>query len=168
MIDVEFKIDFSGLEKDLKAFESQRLKVGVLDHEANARKPMSKKAGLTSLKGAQGYQRRKLSRKNTNLKLTALAELMDAKYGFISNAFEKAGNKELNQLFDQFSLMLSNKQINQKRIENAGIAIIRNPILRMEYGKNKRSTEQAKGFNRPIVDTGTLFSNIKALYYLEG
>lgn len=169
MIDVKFDIEMSGVEIALDQFQAQRVRVGVLDRGKVARKAKSKKAGLAVLNGGSGQKRKINTSKSgrTNLKLTELAKFMDGKYGFISDAFYKSGSKELRILFDDFALMLTGKRVNSRHIENSAIFVIRNPILRMEYGRNARSTEQTKGFNRPLVDTGTLFSNIKAEYYME-
>jgi hypothetical protein len=38
----------------------------------------------------------------------------------------------------------------------------------MDYGRNAASTEKEKGFNRPLVDSATLFNNITAKYYIKG
>ena len=50
----------------------------------------------------------------------------------------------------------------QKRIENLLQAIVRNPILRQEYGGNKPATADAKGFDRHLLDTGQMFKAIRA------
>lgn len=48
-----------------------------------------------------------------------------------------------------------------KRVENLFLAVIRNPILKQEYGQNRASTADAKGFNRLLIDTAQTFKNIK-------
>ena len=50
----------------------------------------------------------------------------------------------------------------KKRCENLLQAIVRNPILRGEYGRQARSTTREKGFYRPMIDTAQLFKAIKA------
>ncbi len=50
----------------------------------------------------------------------------------------------------------------RKRCENLLQAIVRNPILRGEYGKQGRSTTRTKGFYSPMIDTAQLFKSIKA------
>lgn len=66
--------------------------------------------------------------------------------------------------FTTYFLKLATKQpgVSVKRIENLLQAIVRNPILRQEYGENKASTADAKGFDRHLFDTGQMFKNIKA------
>lgn len=49
-----------------------------------------------------------------------------------------------------------------KRVENLLQAVVRNPILREEYGPNSSSTADAKGFDRHLFDTGQMFKAIKA------
>jgi hypothetical protein len=47
-------------------------------------------------------------------------------------------------------------------LTNAIQAIVRNPILRGDYGRNNLFTQKVKGFNRLMIDTGQFFNNIKA------
>lgn len=49
-----------------------------------------------------------------------------------------------------------------RRVENLIQAIVRNPILNQEYGKNTSITADAKGFDRHLIDTGQMFKGIKA------
>lgn len=49
-----------------------------------------------------------------------------------------------------------------KRVENLLQAIVRNPILKQEYGSNKAQTARAKGFNRHLIDTAQMFRAIRA------
>jgi len=49
-----------------------------------------------------------------------------------------------------------------KRIENLLQAIVRNPILKKEYGPNKSRTADNKGFDRHLFDTGQMFKAIRA------
>lgn len=59
-----------------------------------------------------------------------------------------------------FDLALGRSQ--PKRLENALQALVRNPILRQEYGTNSRETAERKTFNRFLFDTGQFFKAIKA------
>lgn len=49
-----------------------------------------------------------------------------------------------------------------KRVVNLLQAVVRNPILRGDYGNNSPATARAKGFNRLMIDTAQLFKSIKA------
>lgn len=53
-------------------------------------------------------------------------------------------------------------QKSMKRVENLLQAIVRNPILRGEYGSNKAHTADAKGFDRHLIDTAQMFKAIRA------
>jgi hypothetical protein len=52
--------------------------------------------------------------------------------------------------------------MNIRRVENLLQAVVRNPILRGDYGTNKAATADAKGFNRHLIDTGQMFKAIVA------
>ncbi len=51
----------------------------------------------------------------------------------------------------------------KKRCENLLQAIVRNPILRGDYGGNSLKTQKRKGFDRNMIDTAQLFKAIKAV-----
>lgn len=53
-------------------------------------------------------------------------------------------------------------RVSEKRLENLLQAIVRNPILRQEYGGNNPATADAKGFDRHLIDTGQMFKAIRA------
>lgn len=63
--------------------------------------------------------------------------------------------------FLKMALAPRNK-ISPKRVENLLQAIVRNPILRQEYGTNSASTADLKGFNRLLFDTAQTFKALKA------
>lgn len=69
--------------------------------------------------------------------------------------------KDVQRFMSSF-LALVRGRGNDKRIVNALQAIVRNPILRGDYGPNDRKTVRIKGFDRYMIDTGQLFNNIKA------
>lgn len=55
-----------------------------------------------------------------------------------------------------------------KRVENLVQAIVRNPILKQEYGNNTSTTADNKGFDRHLIDTGQTFKQIKARIIKRG
>lgn len=57
---------------------------------------------------------------------------------------------------------ITKKGTNFKRVENLLQAVVRNPILRGDYGPNSSATADAKGFNRPLIDTAQTFKSITA------
>jgi hypothetical protein len=51
----------------------------------------------------------------------------------------------------------------RQRVLNLLQAIVRNPILKHQYGPNTSATADAKGFDRHLFDTGKMFKSIKAI-----
>lgn len=163
MINLKFNLPLDFFDGKIQEFESQRVKVGVLS-DRPVSIPRNKREGLSALKGTN-YPRRKI-KKRGGMALTKLAEILDREYGFISDTPLLPNNSDLMKVMDEL-MVIFNKKPNSRRIENAAIAMIRNPIIRMDFGSNAASTISEKGFDRPMVDTGTLFSNISAVYYQE-
>jgi len=72
-------------------------------------------------------------------------------------------NSDILKFTDAFlKLVVQRPGISIKRVENLLQAIVRNPILKQEYGKNNSATADAKGFDRHLIDTGQVFKAIKA------
>lgn len=72
-------------------------------------------------------------------------------------------NSDILKFTDYFLRLVTGRQgTSEKRIENLLQAIVRNPILKQEYGPNRASTADAKGFNRKLIDTGQMFKAIRA------
>ena len=72
-------------------------------------------------------------------------------------------NSEILKFTDYFlRFVLGRPGTSLKRLENLLQAIVRNPILKQEYGPNKPATADAKGFNRHMFDTGQMFKAIRA------
>lgn len=68
---------------------------------------------------------------------------------------------EMNKFVRAF-LQLAIGRSSVKRVQNLMQAVVRNPILRQEYGKNLIQTAREKGFNRHLIDTAQMFKAIKA------
>lgn len=75
----------------------------------------------------------------------------------------KEKNSDILKFTDAFlKLVLKRPSISIKRVENLLQAIVRNPILKQEYGQNRAATADAKGFNRHLIDTSQTFRAIIA------
>ena len=70
-------------------------------------------------------------------------------------------NSEILRFTDAFLRMVAGKNISIRRIENLLQAIVRNPILRGDYGNNSAITADEKGFDRHLIDTAQTFKAIK-------
>ncbi len=77
--------------------------------------------------------------------------------------FREKNNKEIVQFTNSFLKMAISKGVTgRQRVINLLQAIVRNPILRQDYGPNSGHTADAKGFDRQLIDTGQVFNAIKA------
>ncbi|CAH9011604.1 putative neck protein [Vibrio phage 236O40-1] len=164
MLEIEINLGDDFLEANVKAFESQRVRVGVLDEFQMAAIPAKVESrGLKTLRGT-GEKARKIKTRSKTLSLRQLAVYLDARYGVFTDAINNANNLDLNQVTQEMIKAFTGGDVEKRRIENAAIALIRNPIMRKDFGSNMRETSRAKTFDWPMVDTGTFFLNIKAEY----
>ena len=163
MFQIKVKLNESFLDKEVKEFEAQRVTVGVLDKSKYAAIAKPKSAGLKSMKGIPASY---IKRRDKSFPMWQLADFLDYHYGFISKAAINPNNADLVLVMNELKKIFDGK-VNPKRIENAAIALVRNQILRKDFGSNAESTEKQKGFDMPLVRTGALFSSIKAIYKVK-
>lgn len=76
--------------------------------------------------------------------------------------FKDANNSEIVKFMGAYLKAITTKSRSIKRVENLLQAVVRNPILRLDYGNNKGRTADAKGFDRHLFDTGQMFKAIRA------
>lgn len=81
--------------------------------------------------------------------------------------FKDANNADIVKFMQAF-LKSAVAGRSMKRVENLLQAVVRNPILRLDYGRNKSSTADAKGFDRHLFDTGQMFQAIKVKVNTRG
>ena len=82
---------------------------------------------------------------------------------YLTKPFEKKSSDAIKFLNAFFKLAFGdNKLAMKKRCENAIQAVVRNPILKGSYGRNKRITARIKGFSKKFIDTAQLFRGITA------
>ena len=143
-----------------KAIEGNSFIVGVIEKKAHF-EALPAKDGLMSF--ASTSARRRSRKQNGNNQ--AIGAKLQGFYGWLSNPFNEGNEKQKElQLFAQRYLaeVTSGKKVNQKRLENLVQAIVRNPILRKDYGDNRRTTANKKGFNHLMIDTAQFFNSVKA------
>jgi len=136
-------------------FERYDFKVGVLNdlpHRNPINKTKSFAGGLArATKSKSSFSMAEVSQ---NLRKTTGINIYTA-------PFKLAKNKDILLFLGNFFQVITGKG-SEKRLQNTLQAIIRNPILRRDYGKNTIATARAKKFNRLMIDTAQLFKNIKA------
>jgi hypothetical protein len=140
--------------------------VGVLNSKPH-RTPRPLSAGLKSFPGGVA---RKMG-KNSGQTISQVAQRLRKKLNinYLTRPFKMKTNKDI-LLFTKnfFNYALGNGRMTERRLLNTLQAIVRNPILRGDYGKNSRQTAKIKGFNKLMVDTGQLFKNITARVFKRG
>lgn len=140
-----------------KRIEPYNFEVGVI----NDRPHYSAKS--KTLKGYAGGPARRQSNK-TNCTMGDVSKDVRKFLGFnyLTRPFEKK-NANINQFMNWFfkSIFASGKLTEKRRGENLLQAVVRNPILKQEYGRNSRYWARVKGFNRKLIDTGQFFRSIE-------
>jgi len=155
---MKFDIDFINLKKQVLKLNDQQVKIGVFS-DRKAKKANRKKPLLNF------YNNRKKSRvgKNSKSTIKEVAGYNEDNYQLFSRATSVANQQDLIKVINLFAdLEKTDNKIRQ--IENACQALVRNPLLRGDFGANTKEREKVKRFNLLGVDTGTLFNNIKAEY----
>lgn len=143
-------------------FSKYSFEVGILENK-NYRRPRPKSDGLTTI--ARGPAR-KAGRKPSKLTVADVSRFNreNGKVDYLREPFRKPGSQDaklIKRFLFEFIKMTAGS-FNPRRLENLLQAMVRNPIARGDYGRNKSSTAQRKGFNRLMIDTAQMFRAIKA------
>lgn len=93
--------------------------------------------------------------------LYSVARDLDKAFKWLRRPFTSRKNADVLNVMNSIIADLNGKP-NKQRIINGIQAIVRNPILRGDYGKNSPKTAKKKGFNKLMMATGQFFRNIKA------
>lgn len=158
VLDKRFKKNIAG------RFGKYDFEVGVLD-DAPYKKPLRGERGLKGkdvLGNYAGGPVRKKSRQNSGLNISDVSKENRERLGFnyLSKPFEKRSSDIIRFSKSFFDLAFGRTE--KRRCENLLQAIVRNPILRGDYGQNSELTKKIKGFDRYMIDTAQLFKAIKA------
>lgn len=144
--------------------ERYRFEVGVLQ-DAQYKLPKRGergKKGRDVIANYAGGPVRKKSRKDSGLSISEVSKENRDRLGvnYLLEPFKKDSSDIMKFVKEFFKLVTGTSQ--GKRLTNLLQAVVRNPILRGEYGTNSTVTRRIKGFNRPMIDTAQLFKAIKA------
>jgi hypothetical protein len=147
-----------------KLFNKYSIEVGVLTNSPY-RKPLKGERGKKGQDVIGSYAGGPVRRKSREIQGT-VGEVSDkfrenTGINYLTKPFEIKENKEILRFTRAFFMGVFGKG-STKRMENLAQAIIRNPILRGDYGSNSALTKKIKGFDRFMFDTGQLFQSIKA------
>lgn len=164
ILDKRFKKRVQGM------FGKYQFEVGVLEDGAH-KKPRRGERGLQG-KDVQGVYAggpvRKKSREDSGLTISQVSKENRDRLGFnyLTKPFKKKNSDIIKFTNSFFNLVFGRSE--KKRAENLLQAVVRNPILRGEYGPNGPLTRIIKGFDRPMIDTAQLFRAIKAACRIKG
>lgn len=145
----------------VKLIEGQFFEVGVLSPtEHKSAQTQFESKGLKSFHGLQ-------ARKVTSIVDGATQEIgaeLEAEYKWLRNPFEDGNEKqkEIQDFAKNYIAEVQKEKPSENRMVNLVQAIVRNPILRRDYGNNSLKTQMIKGFDSPMIDTGQFFNSIKA------
>lgn len=143
------------VQADLDKFSVQ---VGVLED-----KPAAKwKSPSKTFFGGPANRQAGLNKKTT---LREILSKFEAVYNLLAGPWTEDGNKDVVEVTKEMQRSLAKSRdhvADRNRFENAAQAVVRNPILRGDYGDNSKMWQEAKGFNRLLINTGKLFSHIRA------
>ena len=163
-LDLRFQKNVKGL------FGKYEFEVGVLedrDHKEAAR-------GKRGLKGQDvittyaGGPRRKVSSKDSGKTIAEISADNRKRlgYNYLTKPFAQKSSDIIKFTNEFFKLVFGRTE--KKRAENLLQAVVRNPILRGEVGKQSPLTTKIKGFVRPMIDTAQLFKAITARCNIRG
>jgi hypothetical protein len=145
-------------------FGKYEFEVGVLEDKPH----YLPKRGVAGLKGQEiiktyaGGPARNQSRTPSGLTTAEVSKEFRGHLGFnyLTKPFEKRTSDIIKFTNEFFKLAFGRST--QKRAINLLQAIVRNPILRGDYGPNSQLTKRIKGFDRKGIDTAQLFKAIRA------
>lgn len=161
---MEIKIDSRFAKKVQGMFGKYEFQVGVLKDGAHRYAKVGKRGmGGKDVLGtyAGGPVRKKGYGSSLSISQVSKANRERLGVNFYTAPFESDSKSQKDILaFTKafFDLVFGRSQ--QKRAENLLQAVVRNPILRGEYGSQSPITTKIKGFNRPMIDTAQLFKAI--------
>lgn len=144
--------------------EAYDFEIGVLDDKVHKNPVVTGRFETPQLKTYAGGPVRRTSREKGD-KTTGeilVANMQRLNINLLLRPFQER-NSDILKFTDYFlRLVTGRKGSSIKRVENLLQAIVRNPILKGEYGPNNPNTADAKGFNRHLFDTGQMFKAIIA------
>ena len=142
------------LAKDLERFTAQ---AGILADGPE-------KKWKRERKNFYGGPANKIAGVDTKSSIREVFAKLNLRYQLLLAPWRNANSKEQVQVAKELvnSLNAGGKPTNAMR--NAIQAVIRGPIQRGEYGNNSKGWAAIKGFNRLMINTGTLFRAIKARF----
>lgn len=155
---MQLKIDDHFAKRLQGRFGKYDFRVGILNDGPH-------KEATPASKGTKSYAggpARRTSGKDSGQTLSDVSEAIRERLGFnyLSAPFKNKSADIVKFTTEFFRLAFGRSE--KRRAENLLQAVVRNPILRGEYGRNSAVTKKIKGFDRFLIDTTQFFKAIKA------
>ncbi len=150
-------------------FGKYTFEVGVLDDgpHRNAKRGARGMGGKDVLSEYAGGPIRKAGR-DSSQSISEVSKSFREGLGvnYLTEPFKKKSSDIVKFSNEFFKLAFGRSE--KRRAENLLQAIVRNPILRGDYGNNSALTQAIKGFDRKGIDTAQLFKALKAKCTIKG
>lgn len=160
---MQLKLDKRFRKRVEGRFGRFRFEVGVLEDGPH----YAPRVGKRGLKGADvrssyagGPIRKKSAQAVTTIAQVSRENRERLGFNYLIAPFKKRTSDIIKFSNEFFRLAFGRTQ--KRRAENLLQAIVRNPILRGDYGSNSKLTIKIKGFDRIMIDTAQLFKALKA------
>ena len=158
------QMNINAIQELQKSIDKYHIQVGVFDNIPRKKPISGPKAGISTLAG--GAIRKSRVAKVPSMSGEVAAEL-NQKFHWLDKPFRSSNNnsKDIVAFTKYFVVAIAQGKKDAstlRRIANLIQAIVRNPILRGDYGRNSTAYAKLKGFNRFLFDTGQFFKSIKA------
>lgn len=162
-MDVELKNSIiSKLKSQIEGFEFE---VGILDSgeqhywaqppKIGGQDNLTTYAGMTIAKQYNATDGKTVAQVFIDVQTKAGIDLL-------GTPFNKKGSEIVEFMHSFLSLAFKRPGMNIKRVENLLQAVVRNPIMKGDYGQNTPMTVASKGFNHLFIETSQMFQAIKA------
>jgi hypothetical protein len=151
-------------------FEKYNFEVGVLEDKSHKTAQIGKRGlkGKDVISIYAGVPIRKATTNDSGLTISQVSAENRKRMGFnyLKKPFERKTDDIIKFATAFFKMAIGARKLpsssSLRRCENLLQAIVRNPILRGDYGPNSNFTIKLKGFDRYMIDTAQLFKAIKA------
>jgi len=157
---MKIQLDNRFIKKLKGIFERFEFEVGILNDTKHKIPQPAKKGKMSNLKSYAGGPARKTSFKSGDKNISDISNTWVDKENYLIKPIRN--NKSDIIKFSKEFIKSAIARTQPKRVINLLQAIIRNPILRGDYGSNTPETVKRKGFNRYMIDTGQFFKAITA------
>lgn len=149
------------LKGDIEGFDMQ---VGVLDDKVHMQPVQHGLLETPQLRSYAGGPIRRTSRQpgESTVGEVLVENMKRLNINILQKPFQDESSDILKFTREFLKLAMRRPGTSIKRIENLLQAVVRNPILKQEYGANKPYTADNKGFDRHLFDTGQMFKAIRA------